>query len=125
MISFRFYGTFAGSRDKSGWAPYLRLDGERLLAGPEERELARHGHGLWELQGDRYTLLDIETPVWLTFHNEGQTRAAPYGPLMLVNGTLYEDRVYSRLIARLDASTKSWQVQTDKLTCSTIILTPA
>jgi hypothetical protein len=127
MIAYRFSRTCVGSRDKSGSAPYLRLDGERLLAGPEERELARYDHRLWESQGNWYTILEIETPVRLAFQTDGQTRVDPYGPcdaLMLVEGDIYADREDKRFVARFDESARSWRVYGNPKTCGTIVLMP-
>ena len=60
--------------------PYIRCVGRYMHAGPDDRVLARHDMGLWQVGEQSFITIVLSGPVLVSFHGSEDTVRRDYGP---------------------------------------------
>ena len=112
-----------------GPAPYFRLSGDDLRAGPSDAVVATYRNGVWTLDGESYLTIAAEAPAAIRFEGNGNSGSGgtTYGPferLRVVDGAIRHGPNAVELLARLDEETQAWYVYAEQKNYSVVILAP-
>ncbi len=113
MISLQFEHPVSRQIQMVGPAPYFRLTGDDLRAGPNEAVVATYRNGVWMLEGDSYLTIACEATAALRCASNGQPEELVCGPferLRVVDGAIRHGPNGIELLARLDEGTQAWYV---------------
>jgi hypothetical protein len=126
MIKLQFEHPVSRQIQLVGPAPYFRLSGDDLRAGPTDAVVATYRNGVWTLDGDSFLTIAAEEPTALRFEEEGDgaTLYGPYERLRVVDGAIRHGPNAVELLARLDESTQAWYVYAEQKNYRIVILAP-
>ncbi len=107
-----------------GPAPYFRITGDTLLAGPDERIIGTYENGVWAVENDVFLIIGADHPTKVRFESNGES-CADYGPferLKVVDGAIRHGPNAIELLARLDDQAQLWYVYAEQKYCPAAVL---
>jgi hypothetical protein len=126
MLTLHFDHPVSHQARRVGPAPYFRLRGDSLRAGPNDVVLGTHHRGVWTLDGECFLTITTEAPALLRFEEGGAPCAHPYGPydqVKIVDGAIRHGAGFSELLAKLDEVAGVWFVYAEQKNCAEVLLT--
>jgi hypothetical protein len=129
MIKLQFEHPVSRQVHVVGPAPYFRLTGDDLRAGPNDTIVATYSNGVWSVEGATFLTIAVEDPTALRFeeNGNGHASAAQYGPydqLRVVDGAIRHGPNAIELLARLDETTQAWYVYPEQKNYRIVVLAP-
>src|SRR6516225_8949317 len=127
MLTLQFEHPVSRQVQLVGPAPYFRISGDDLRAGPNDAVVATYRNGVWTLDGDSFLTIAAEAPAALRFEGSGTDGATTYGPferLRVVDGSIRHGPNAIELLARLDEGTQAWYVYAEQKNYPVVILAP-
>jgi hypothetical protein len=129
MIKLQFEHPVSRQIQLVGPAPYFRLTGDDLRAGPNDTVIATYRNGIWTLDGDSFLTIAADEPTAIHFEDKGPDNpvAARYGPyelLRVVDGAIRHGPNAIELLARLDERTQAWYVYAEQKNYPFVVLAP-
>jgi hypothetical protein len=108
-----------------GPAPYYRLTGDTLFAGPDDRVIAMYQNGLWVVESEVFLTIVADHPIRVRFERDGN-HTVDYGPFerfKVVDGAIRHGPNAVELLARLDDAAQLWYVYPEQFHCPEAVLT--
>src|SRR5262249_25426731 len=96
-----------------GPAPYFRLDGGKLRAGPYDQ-------GAWHVGQEVFIVCSTESPARVRFEGDGQATHGPFERVLLVDGAIWGG---PKLLARY--ADRAWYSYPDDTEFPAAVLAPA
>ncbi len=126
MIKLQFEHPVSRQIQLVGPAPYFRLTGDDLRAGPSDAVVATYRNGIWTLDGDSYLTIAAEDATAIRFEGNGNGGSlyGPYDRLRVVDGAIRHGPNAIELLARLDEGTQAWYVYAEQKNYPVVILAP-
>src|SRR5262249_30521698 len=106
-----------------GPAPYFRLVGDSLRAGPEDTEVGCYRNGRWQVRGHAFLTLTTQGPAVVRFESGGTY--GPFPSVEVLAGTLWHGAKADRLLASYDEESDSWFSYPDGHHFPPVVLSPA
>jgi hypothetical protein len=122
VLTLRFEAPESRQVHHLGPAPYFRLQGKSLRAGPDDREVGIYDNGTWHLGGEAFIVFTTESSARVRFEGRGQATHGPFERVKLVDGAI---RCEDRLLARYDRLTCLWYSYSDQQEYPAAVLAPA
>jgi hypothetical protein len=122
-----YFKTLDGRAYGLGPAPYFRMAGSVLQAGPDDREVGRYHNGSWRIGGNHSPFLSVQSSAKIHFEKDGCPCSGAYGPLdgvQIADRHLWYGGVLRLALARLDALAQSWHVYPSQEMCPVAVLSP-
>jgi hypothetical protein len=117
MITLQFEHPVSHQVQVVGPAPYFRITGDDLRAGPSDVIIATYRNGIWTLDGDSYLTIAAEATIAVRFEGNGNPGSPLYGPyerLRVVDGAIRHGPNAVELLARLDEGKQAWYVYAEQ-----------
>lgn len=124
MLSVYFENVITRYRRKIEPIASLRIVGTSLEGG--KGVLATYQGGLWQVDGEHFFVMGIESPTVIYFEN-GAVRSqviGPFNPAWLVNGAIRAGSAQELALARLDEHSGAWHVYADRTFWSAVVFLP-
>jgi hypothetical protein len=128
MLVLRFEHPVNRQSYRVGPAPYFRIDGSALVAGPDNRVVAQYQNGTWQVGGTSFLTATAEAPARVLFTDDSQSGAGPHGPfteLKLVDGAVRHGNGFHQLLARFDEQSQTWYAYADQRHYPIVLLSAA
>jgi hypothetical protein len=125
MITLQFEHPVSHQVQTVGPAPYFRITGDDLRAGPNDAVVATYRNGVWTVNGDSYLTIATESPTAIRFEGNGTPSPSQYGPferLRVVDGAIRHGPNAIELLARLDEAKQAWYVYAEQKNYSIAVL---
>ena len=125
MITLQFEHPVSRQIQTVGPAPYFRITGDDLRAGPNDAVVATYRNGVWTLDGDSFLTIASEAPAAIRFEGTGPPQGSTYGPyerLRVVDGAIRHGPNAIELLARLDEQTQAWYVYAEQKNYPFVVL---
>jgi hypothetical protein len=117
MITLHFEHPVSHQVQTVGPAPYFRITGDDLRAGPHDTIVATYRNGIWTVNGDSYLTIATESSMAVRFEGNGDPGPSRYGPLervRVVDGAIRHGPNAIELLARLDEAKQAWYVYAEQ-----------
>jgi hypothetical protein len=127
MLTLQFEHPVSRQVQVVGPAPYFRISGDDLRAGPSDAIVATYRNGVWTLEGDSFLTIAAEVPAAIRFEDNGNPGGSSYGPyerLRVVDGAIRHGPNAIELLARLDERTQAWYVYAEQKNYPFVVLAP-
>ena len=127
MLALRFEHPGQGEALTVGPAPYFRIEGRSLRAGPADEEVGHYEGGAWHLGERTFLTATAESPARVHFEGDGEPCAGAHGPfaqVRLVDGAIRHGPQSHGLLAKYDEEAQSWYVYAEQKSCPAAVLSP-
>ncbi len=101
-------------------APYFRLVGGSLRAGPGDVEVGSYGRGAWQVAGQASLTLTAEGPAAVRFEQGGTH--GPFPSVQLFGEGLWYGANAERLLASYDEVKRVWYSYAERRHFTTVVL---
>jgi hypothetical protein len=128
VLALLFEHPTQGERLTVGPAPYFRLAGKSLRAGPGDEEVGFYENGMWHLAGKAFLTATADSPAQVEFRHDGDPSSGTHGPfenLKLVDGAIRHGPKSGAVLAKFDEDSQTWYSYADRKDCPVAVLTEA
>jgi hypothetical protein len=125
VLTLYFEHPLSRKSHRIGPAPYFRIIGRSLRAGPEDQEVGFYEQGMWHIGGESYITATTDAPIIVHFEGEENSPSPAHGPLesvKLVDGAIRHGPQLMHVLARYDEGAQAWYSYPDQLEHSTAVL---
>lgn len=120
MLTLHFKNPITGAADVFGPAPFFRIDGRWLLAGPDDLVVAEYRNSVWQFGGVGFQVIECNQ----AHVQMGATVSLGPFSVTLVDGALWEGPGLAKLLATLEEMGSIWRLQPSGTAVSSVILKP-
>ena len=128
MLSLTFEHPVHRETRAVGPAPYFRLAGNALRAGPDDAAVAVYEGGAWHVGGKSFLTVTVGEPATIRFEGDGEGCSGTHGPfeqVKLVDGAIRCGPKLRTLLAKFDEDSQSWFIYADQSSCPAAVLSAA
>jgi hypothetical protein len=108
-----------------GPAPYFRIAGNSLRAGPGDVEVGYYADGAWHIGGKAFLTATADAPAKVRFEGSGAGTHGPFEWVHLVDGAIRHGVNAAVVLAKFDEDSQQWHVYAEGRDCPVAILSQA